>query len=74
LNKWRGLFLFLTKYIYIFYTKKKKKTTTKNTLKYSIKKLKEHTGFVNTCNSARRGPDALISGSDDGSVKLWDLR
>lgn len=40
----------------------------------SIKKLKEHTSFVNTCYPARRGPDMLVSGSDDGCVMLWDLR
>ncbi|EAS01921.1 U5 small nuclear ribonucleoprotein 40 kDa protein (macronuclear) [Tetrahymena thermophila SB210] len=42
----------------------------------SIKKLKgqENTSFVNTCHPARRGPDMLVSGSDDGCVMLWDLR
>jgi len=43
-------------------------------LKHSIKKLKEHTSFVNSCSPARRGPDMLVSGGDDGCVKLWDLR
>ncbi|CAG9134776.1 unnamed protein product [Plutella xylostella] len=39
-----------------------------------IKKLKGHTNFVNSVSGARRGPELLVSGSDDGSVKLWDVR
>ena len=39
-----------------------------------IKRLKGHTSFVNTCSSARRGPQLICSGSDDGTIKLWDAR
>lgn len=41
---------------------------------YSVKKLREHTSVVNTCHASRRGPEMLVSGSDDGSVKVWDMR
>jgi Prp8 binding protein len=39
-----------------------------------VKKMGEHTGVVNSVCPARRGPPLLVSGSDDGTVKLWDLR
>lgn len=39
-----------------------------------IKKMNEHSMFVNCCCPARRGPPLVVSGSDDGSSKLWDLR
>lgn len=39
-----------------------------------IKRLKGHTSFVNTCYPARRGPQLVCTGSDDGTVKLWDVR
>ncbi|KAF9582614.1 hypothetical protein BGW38_010968 [Lunasporangiospora selenospora] len=39
-----------------------------------IKKFKGHSTFVNSCSLVRRGPELLASGSDDGSVKIWDLR
>ncbi|ORZ11749.1 hypothetical protein BCR41DRAFT_356878 [Lobosporangium transversale] len=39
-----------------------------------IKRFKGHSTFVNSCSPARRGPELLASGSDDGSVKIWDLR
>ena len=35
-----------------------------------LRKLKGHQTFVNTVNSARRGPQLLCSGSDDGTVKV----
>lgn len=39
-----------------------------------VKAMKEHSGVVNAVCAARRGPPLLVSGSDDGSVKVWDLR
>lgn len=39
-----------------------------------IKKLKGHTTFVNSVQGARRGPQILVSGSDDSTVKMWDTR
>lgn len=39
-----------------------------------IKKLKGHTTFVNTVQGARRGPQVLVSGSDDSTIKTWDTR
>jgi len=39
-----------------------------------VKKFKGHTGFVNCCNVARRGPQLVCSGSDDQTIKvLWNL-
>ena len=38
------------------------------------KKMGEHSGVVNSVCPARRGPPLLVSGADDGAVKLWDLR
>ena len=35
-----------------------------------LRKLKGHQTFVNTVNPARRGPQLLCSGSDDGTVKV----
>lgn len=35
-----------------------------------IKRLKGHTSFVNTCYPARRGPQLICTGSDDGTVKV----
>ena len=35
-----------------------------------IKRLKGHTSFVNTCSAARRGPQLICSGSDDGTIKV----
>ena len=40
----------------------------------SVKQMKEHSGVVNSVCPARRGPPLLVSGSDDGLTKLWDLR
>ncbi|XP_057309670.1 U5 small nuclear ribonucleoprotein 40 kDa protein-like [Hydractinia symbiolongicarpus] len=39
-----------------------------------IKKFKGHSSFVNSCCPARRGPELVVSGSDDCTVKLWDRR
>mmetsp|Transcript_7623 Transcript_7623/g.10296 ORF Transcript_7623/g.10296 Transcript_7623/m.10296 type:complete len:342 (+) Transcript_7623:55-1080(+) len=39
-----------------------------------IKKMAEHDSFVNSCCPARRGPPLVVSGSDDGTSKLWDMR
>ncbi|WZN63238.1 U5 small nuclear ribonucleoprotein [Chloropicon roscoffensis] len=40
-----------------------------------VKKWDEHQSFVNSCCPARRGnPQLFLSGSDDGTCKMWDLR
>ncbi|CAI7849611.1 unnamed protein product [Closterium sp. NIES-53] len=39
-----------------------------------IKKMAEHSSFVNSCCPAPRGPPLIVSGSDDGTAKLWDMR
>ncbi|XP_044759806.1 U5 small nuclear ribonucleoprotein 40 kDa protein [Coccinella septempunctata] len=39
-----------------------------------IKKYKGHTNFVNCLDVARRGPHLIVSGSDDNTVKIWDIR
>lgn len=39
-----------------------------------IKRLKGHQSFVNSCDVARRGPQLVCSGADDGTIKLWDSR
>ena len=39
-----------------------------------VKRMAEHSSYVNSCCPARRGPPLLVSGSDDGTAKLWDLR
>ncbi|VEL13462.1 unnamed protein product [Protopolystoma xenopodis] len=39
-----------------------------------IKKIRGHTNFVNACHVARRGPQLICSGSDDGTIRLWDRR
>ena len=35
-----------------------------------IKKLKGHTSFVNSCFPSRRGPQFIVSGADDCTVKV----
>ena len=44
-----------------------------HTLK-SIKKLKGHDSIVNSISITRKGEDTLVSGSDDGKIKIWDIR
>lgn len=39
-----------------------------------IRKLKGHTGFVNSIQATRRGQATLVSGSDDCTIKIWDPR
>lgn len=39
-----------------------------------IKRIKGHSSFVNSVSVARRGPQLVCSGSDDGTVKLFDAR
>lgn len=39
-----------------------------------IKKMVGHLFVVNSCCHARRGPPLIVSGSDDGTAKLWDMR
>mmetsp|Transcript_9259 Transcript_9259/g.16678 ORF Transcript_9259/g.16678 Transcript_9259/m.16678 type:complete len:352 (-) Transcript_9259:129-1184(-) len=39
-----------------------------------LKKLNGHTAIVNSMQCNRRGTPYLVSGGDDGTTKLWDLR
>ncbi|KRZ27688.1 U5 small nuclear ribonucleoprotein 40 kDa protein [Trichinella pseudospiralis] len=39
-----------------------------------LRNFKGHTSFVNSCHPARRGPQLVCSGSDDGTIKVWDKR
>lgn len=39
-----------------------------------IRKLKGHTGFVNSIRCTRRGNQTLASASDDCTIKIWDPR
>ncbi|KAI9025926.1 WD40-repeat-containing domain protein [Phycomyces nitens] len=39
-----------------------------------IRRWKGHSMVVNSCQVARRGPELVVSGSDDGCIKLWDSR
>lgn len=39
-----------------------------------IKRLRGHTGFVNSVCGARRGTETLVTGSDDCSLRIWDVR
>jgi len=39
-----------------------------------LKKLNGHTAIVNSMQCSRRGVPYLVSGGDDGTTKLWDLR
>ena len=35
-----------------------------------VKKFKGHVNFVNSCCPVRRGPELVVSGSDDGQIKV----
>jgi len=39
-----------------------------------VKKMSEHSAVVNSVCPARRGAHLLVSGSDDGTARVWDLR
>eukprot|EP00742_Colponemidia_sp_Colp-10_P004425 GILJ01004724.1.p1 GENE.GILJ01004724.1~~GILJ01004724.1.p1 ORF type:complete len:366 (+),score=51.77 GILJ01004724.1:162-1100(+) len=39
-----------------------------------IKQITQHTSIVNSVHPARRGPELLVSGSDDGTTRVWDAR
>lgn len=39
-----------------------------------VRKLVEHSGIVNSCAVASNQPSMVVSGSDDCSVILWDVR
>jgi len=39
-----------------------------------LKRCKGHTNFVNSCCPSRRGIQYIVSGSDDCSAKIWDIR
>jgi len=39
-----------------------------------LKCMKEHEAFVNTCYPLQKGAPLLVSGADDGCIKIWDLR
>ena len=39
-----------------------------------LKKYKGHTSVINSLDSSRRGTDLIVTSSDDGCLKLWDLR
>lgn len=39
-----------------------------------IKRMKGHTSFVNSIDSARNGKPLVVSGGDDCQVKVWDRR
>ena len=40
-----------------------------------IKRLKGHTGYVNSCSPGpSRGAPLVASASDDCSIKVWDTR
>ncbi|KAG1464821.1 hypothetical protein G6F46_003050 [Rhizopus delemar] len=39
-----------------------------------VRKWKGHSAIVNSCQVARRGPEIVVSASDDHTVKVWDPR
>ena len=56
----------------ILYTCSTDKTVSKWDLESCerVKRFKGHQAFVNTVSCARRGPQLICSGSDDGTVKV----
>jgi Prp8 binding protein len=39
-----------------------------------VKKFTGHSAIVNSCHPLSKGSELLVTGSDDGTLKLWDLR
>lgn len=39
-----------------------------------VKKYRDHSSYVNAVAAAPKGPPLVVSGSDDCSAKVWDLR
>ncbi|OAF67971.1 U5 small nuclear ribonucleoprotein [Intoshia linei] len=39
-----------------------------------IRKHRNHTNIVNTCDISSNHPIVMCSGSDDGTIKIWDYR
>ncbi|KAI6205159.1 WD-40 repeat protein [Aphelenchoides besseyi] len=39
-----------------------------------VRKYKSHNDIVNSCHPARRGPTVIVSGSDDGTILIHDIR
>ncbi|KAJ2961217.1 hypothetical protein NQZ79_g3531 [Umbelopsis isabellina] len=39
-----------------------------------VRKWKGHSLVVNSCGVSRNTPELVVSGSDDGCIKLWDAR
>ncbi|PNH01670.1 U5 small nuclear ribonucleoprotein, partial [Tetrabaena socialis] len=39
-----------------------------------VKKLGEHTAIVNSCCPLRRGTKMFVTGSDDNTARVWDMR
>lgn len=39
-----------------------------------LKKFRDHRGIVNSVSVNHRGSELLVTGSDDGTVRFWDLR
>lgn len=39
-----------------------------------LKKLNGHSSVVNSCHVSRTGTPLIVSGADDGTVKVWDVR
>lgn len=36
--------------------------------------MRGHTSYVNSCDCEKRGNMLICSGSDDGTVRIWDVR